>query len=344
MAAESTLITDVSQVTPDWLTGVLQRAGALEHGQVTVIEAAAAATFTATAIPLRVTYSPDAPANAPERLFLKLGRRRSEVDFHNLIAPQTQNVPLIRCYEAMFVNHLGQSHVLLDDLSQTHAAPPDALPLPLATCERLVDILAALHAQWWEHPRLAGDLRPALDDVPGFILRQAQNRFGEFVDLLGDRLSDKRRNWYERILAALPLPAWSARLASHQAVTLAHGDTHFWNFMLPREQGDIYLIDWAVWHLDVGPSDLTYMLTQLCFPERRARIEQPLVRRYHQQLQAYGVGGYDWAQCWEDYRLSLVFHTVWPIFWHGWGSADIWWRGLECFMSAFEDLGCQEFI
>jgi ecdysteroid kinase len=344
MAAATSLITDIAQVTPEWLTGVLQRSGDLDGGQVTAIDVTAAATFTATAIPLRVRYSPAAPPNAPTNLFLKLGRRKSEVDFHNLIAPETKGVPLVRCYEAVFANHLGQSHLLMDDISETHAAPPEGLPLPQAKCERLVDILAGLHAQWWEHPRLAGDLRPVLDDVQGFILGQAQNRFGEFVDLLGDRLSDKRRNWYDRILAALPLPEWKERIASNRQVTLAHGDSHFWNFMFPRQQGEIYLMDWAVWHLDVGPSDLTYMITQLCSPERRARIEQPLVRRYHQQLQANGVGGYDWERCWEDYRLSLVFHAIWPIFWFTFGPNYIWWRGLECFMSAFEDLECQEFL
>ena len=340
----SQVITGIEQVTPDWLTDVLRKAGALETGQVVNVETESKATYTATAIPMTVHYSQDAPQTAPTRLFLKLGRRKPEVDFYHFILPETKGVPVIRCYDSAFANHLGVSHVLMDDVSATHAEPPDALPLSQANCERVMEMLACLHAQWWEHPRLAGDLRPILDDVPGFILGQARQAFGSFVDTLGDRISDKRRGWYERIVACLPLPEWHERMETHRQVTLVHGDTHWWNYLLPRESGDLYLTDWAVWHLNIGPSDLAYVFGQVCYRNWRLQYEQKLLRRYHECLQSYGVSGYDWAQCWHDYRLAMVFHAIWPIFHHQFAPTHLWWRNLECCMSAFEDLGCEEFL
>lgn len=338
------IITSVEQITPAWLTAALQRSGALEQGQVTDMAWESKATYTATAAPLRVSYSPDAPTTAPRSLFLKLGRRKPEVDFYRFIWPETKDVPVIRCYDAAFADHLGQSHLLMDDVSTTHAEPPDALPLPRKSCEEIVDILARFHAQWWEHPRLSGDVGSVADDVPGFIFRQAQSGFGHFVDSLGDRLSEKRRRAYERILSAWPLPEWKGRIQDRQAVTLVHGDTHWWNFMFPRQSGPIYLMDWAVWHINIGASDVAYMLGQLCYPEWRARFEQSLVHYYYTRLIEYGVQRYDWAQCWHDYRLMMVFHTLWPIFHHQFAPNGIWYRNLECCISAFEDLECAELL
>jgi hypothetical protein len=340
----SDVITSIEQVTPEWLTEALRRAGVLPVGEVAAVEARSAATTTATAIPINLRYSDDAPESAPRKLFLKLGRRKSEVDFYHHIYPALRDVPTIRCYDAAFANELGCSHLLMDDISDTHVEPPEALPAPVAICEKQLDRVAALHAQFWESPRLSGDLRPVLDDVTMFVFRQAQANFAHFVDVLGDRLSDKRRGWYERVLASWPLPAWKARVDACQAVTLVHGDTHFWNFLQPKDDGPILLIDWAVWHLNLGPYDAAYMLAQLCYPEWRARFEARLVRHYHQRLMEYGVGGYDWGQCWEDYRLSVVYHTIWPIFHHNWAPPGVWWRNLECVMSAFEDLGCEEML
>ena len=34
-------------------------------------------------------------------------------------------------------------------------------------------------------------------------------------------------------------------------------------------------------------------------------LEKPLLRRYHDQLQAHGVDGYSWDQLWTDYRLMI---------------------------------------
>jgi hypothetical protein len=161
------------------------------------------------------------------------------------------------------------------------------------------------------------------------------------VDALGDRLSAERLQRYEGILAAFP------RYRPNGPKTLVHGDSHWWNFLYPNDPAahPLYLIDWAVWNVNLGVSDIAYTIALQCYPERRARIEQPLVRRYHDRLLRDGIREYDWEQCWEDYRRMVVDHCLWPILWQQCGlSPNIWWFALECTMAAFEGLHCEELL
>ena len=340
------VITDIDQIEPAWLTYALKAHGVLTRGQVVAVHKQAIHANTATAALLNIDYSDEASPSAPQRLFVKLGQRRIEVEFYNHIAPAMPESPAARCYEAVFSAKTGRSHLLFEDLSATHTAPEDELPPSLADTERLVDALAVFHAHWWHHPRLQGDIAAIAEDVPGHVAGVARDGFPGFVDLLGDRLSTERRRLYERIVAAWPLPSYTARLAACQAVTLVHGDTHYWNVLAPRDPAAdrVRIVDWAVWHIGVGPFDLAYMLALSWFPERRARMEQGLLRRYHAHLLEQDVVGYDWDQCRLDYRTALIYHLLWPIFWHRYLPASIWWYALEKGMLAFEDLGCEELL
>ena len=114
--------------------------------------------------------------------------------------------------------------------------------------------------------------------------------------------------------------------------------------MIPTAH-NLYLIDWAEWHVNLGVGDLAYNIALQCYPERRARIEQPLMRRYHNRLLADGIHDYAWEQCWEDYRRMVIEQCLWPIVWHHFDlSPNVWWFALECTLAAIEDLHCEEFL
>src|SRR5262245_59324863 len=152
------LITDPDQLTAERLTGILRAQGVLDRGEVTAVQRRSHASITASVAQLEVSYADLAPPDAPTRLFLKLGGRRIEVEFYNVIAPAMPEAPVPRCYEAVFSLESGRSHLLFGDLSATHYVPEGALPPLLADTERMVDALAQVHAHWWEHPRLGGDI------------------------------------------------------------------------------------------------------------------------------------------------------------------------------------------
>jgi hypothetical protein len=340
------VLTHAAQLTPDWLTQALRARGVLDCGCVTNIRQQSFASKTASVARIEASYSPDASPSAPLHLFLKLGRRRIEVEFFNHVAPSMPDPPVPRCYAAGFDPDLGRSHLLFEDLSATHVDAEEAIPPALPDTERMLDALAQIHAHWWQHPRLRDDIRAISEDVPGYVVGIARERFAGFVDVLGDRLSEERRRIYERVLVLWPPPSVRERKAGERALTLIHSDTHFWNFLLPRDPraDTVRIVDWAVWHIGIGPSDLAYMLAMFWFPERRARMEQGLVRHYHTQLLARGVQAYDWGQCWLDYRTAAIFNLFWPVFWSPYLPQAIWWNALEKAMLAFGDLGCEELL
>jgi hypothetical protein len=340
------VITAIEQITPDWLTDVLRKAGTLERGSVTALETQASERSTAITVRITVTYTDDAPVTAPVNLFLKLGGRANEVYFHQQIAPEMPDAPIIRCYDAVYDEAHHQQHLLFDDASKTHAAPPELISPTQAECQRMLDVLARFHAFWWEHPRFSGDIGQvnAQSDNNGFVTRRTREAFPGFVDFMGDRLSPVRRALYEKMLECWPLPSLLERINRRQMVTLNHGDGHAQNYLLPHGEGRVYLIDWADWRINPGPCDVAFLIGLEFYPERRARMDQALVRYYHERLLKYGVVGYDWAQCWLDYRVGIIANLLMPVFWYSWSPPQFWWHTLEKALLAFQDLRCEELL
>lgn len=48
--------------------------------------------------------------------------------------------------------------------------------------------------------------------------------------------------------------------------------------------------------------------------------EKALVSDYYQSLQLQGVFGYSLDQCWQDYKLALMF---WPVFVSVWFGSQV---------------------
>lgn len=337
------VITELDQVTPEWLDSLLREQGVLSRGAVTAVQLGASETHTATVSPLVISYSADAPPTAPTHLFLKLGRRRIEVDFYNHIAPLMPDPPVVRCYDAAYAADAGRGHLLFADMTATHKEPEGTLPPQRASYEQVIACLASIHAYWWEHPQLDTRVGAVAEDVLGFVIGVAQEAFPAFVDFLGDRLSAERRALYERLFTVWPPPTRQAGTRR----TLVHGDPHLWNFLYPRNPATdrILIIDWAAWRVDVGTDDLAYMIAPFWYPERRARQEQDLLRYYHDVLSARGVTGYSWEQCHLDYRVSVISNLFWPIFWWKYGLPQaIWWHNMERLLLAFDDLNCAELL
>lgn len=336
------LITHISDITPAWLTQALRQGGALPKGEVLRLEARPFSTMTAQAYQLTADYSPNAPPHLPRQFFLKIGHRLNEALFYQHLAPDMPDELVLRPYHIWYETS-GHSQLLFEDLGATHHEAEETLPQPEDVCQRLLALLAGVHAHWWEHPRLSGDIEVLArrDDVLNEVIGRAREHFGDFVAHLGDRLSAARRDYLERVLADWPPPRYRQRIASGRGLTVVHGDAHFWNFLYPKTpHGRIIIADWAVWHINVPSYDPAYMLGLHCSSERRERIERPLLRAYHQALVLHGIDDYEWVDCWEDYRLMMSYQIVWPVFWHAFTPPTIWWYGLENAMSAFEDLEC----
>ncbi|MBV9211686.1 MAG: phosphotransferase [Acidobacteria bacterium] len=352
------VITDTSQVTPDWLTGRLRARGFLPAGRVSEIKISLSLMLPlSVANLLEVYYSSKAAPSLPSKFFLKFSRpdlsaelaaqaNGKEVEFYQLIAAQMPDTHLIRCYDAARAPDSGRIHLLLEDLTTTHAQTEWPQFPSQEECEQAVSALAKLHAFWWEHPRLGKDVGQLLsdDELKDFI-GEVENNVTRFLDFLGDELSPPRREIYERLLAAKHLP-WR-HLTGARRLTLIHGDAHCWNFLYPREpqRERVRLFDWSLWHVDLGARDLAFMMALGWERERRALMELKLLRKYYDGLVACGVKNYSWDECFDDYRWSSIRNLNVPVIqWSQGRNAALWQGNLERALLAYEDLACAELL
>lgn len=354
------LITDMEQVTPDWLTEVLQEQGCLDRGKVVAVEGSPQSTNTSIVSHLEIIYSDDAPRSAPSRLFLKISRpdfssniytsHGKEVEFYNTIVPAMTDPPVVRCYDAVYSPETDRAHILLEDLSETCCRVVWPLPPLMLQCEQVIDCLARIHAFWWEDPRLGKDIGTLLN-VQLFI-QAFEMWFPGFLDFVGDRLFTNEIKLYEKVISSLP-GLWERHLQRRfdegRGLTLVHTDLHFYNFLFPNDpdKDRARIIDWESWSVYIGPHDLAYAIALAWYPKRRRAVERDLVRRYHDSLLKHGVENYDWDDCWHDYRLSAIVNLLAPVLrgamfdesGEGW-----WWDSLEVTLAAFEDLDCAELL
>lgn len=122
-----------------------------------------------------------------------------------------------------------------------------------------------------------------------------------------------------------------------------HGDAHVWNLLYPRDgaASAIRIIDWDGWRIGRGVIDLAYMIALHWCPERRARLEAPLLERYHAGLCAHDVTGYTLDRLREEYRLLVMTMLITPAWQQTSGlHASIWWPHLHRIVAAFDDLDC----
>jgi len=339
---------------PENLTATLRRCGVLSGGRVHDVKAETLPTLISRVIRLRLSY--DGAVGAPGSVIFKGGMPgrsgglwepgSQEVRFYGQLAA-AMSAPLVpRCFEAVWEADTKEWHLLLEDLDESHALPtPWPLPPTQAQCERILRTLARFHAQWWDDPRLGVSVGTwPTEEAAKQQLQVAAERFRSFIDRLGDRLSRERRELYERYLEAAP--RLRARLRLQCNLTVIHADAHVWNFLLPRDDGDdVRIFDWDTWRPGLASNDLAYMMAMHWYPDRRRRLERPLLDHYHAALVAHGVQGYNRRALDDDYRLSVLFQILVPV----WQAAldippAVWWSHLERIMLAVDDLGCRELL
>jgi thiamine kinase-like enzyme len=303
---------------------------------------------------LSISYSSDAPASAPRRLFLKTGTHHlshsgdwlAEISFYQNLAPATSNQTVL-CYAAAYAPNPARFHLLLADHSGTHSHAEWPLPPTQAQLEQAVDCLAAFHAHWWEHPRLGQDVRPRFNQTSlAEWLAVWEQQLARYLDFLGERLAARRRSLYQQALEPL-LALILKRRKNTRHYTLAHQDAHPYNFLFPHDSSadTARLIDWSTWDVELGARDLAYLIALHFFPEHRARVERPLLKRYHDALVARGVQNYQWEQLWDDYRLFVIWNMFVPVEQFWWGvPARVWWLHAERAFLAYDDLGCAELL
>jgi len=119
--------------------------------------------------------------------------------------------------------------------------------------------------------------------------------------------------------AGAQLKALAPALVAHTpaALTPVHGDYRLDNMLFGTAEGGrpLTVVDWQTVQLGLGPSDVAYFLGSAFEPEVRRSCERDLVARYHRGLvDDYGVEGYPFEQCWDDYVRSSYSCMLMAVF------------------------------
>ena len=341
---------------PSYLTAALRKAGALDAGavrEVKVLHERDTVVSHITRLGLRYVGE---SAGSPQTLILKTphagfaktladdGQR--EVVFYTQLASKMPRGLAPHCFDGHFDEESFNWHLLLEDLTDSHElATQWPLPPSREQAVAMVTTLAHWHAAWWDHPDLGSTGTWASTEDSAQRMEIFAGHYDRFADLLGDRLSEERRILYRRLIDQ------SARLSeryhSRRHLSIAHGDAHSWNFMLPRAgvTDTVRLFDFAMWGVNVPTNDLAYMMAIHWYPERRQALERTLLNLYHETLLASGITGYTRGALDRDYRWSVLWHITKPVWlWAINIPPGIWWHHLERVMMAVDDLGCEELL
>jgi len=281
-----------------------------------------------------------APTERRTRIFVNLmGLGRQEVAFYNRVrasVPVTTPRPLGARYDprlarfALVLEDLGARGYTFGDI--TDPCTPDQ-------AHSVVTELARLHAEFWESPRLRGDLAwvhtqprdPNAALVARLIRRSVRQVDERFAHLVPENVRRDSRVVVER-RAELDVRLWLA------PNTLLHGDTHLGNMAFAGN--DPVFFDWQVMRQGPGMRDVAYFLITSLAAEVRDAHQRDLVRAYLDGLRAGGVE-VPFEEAWYRYRLHAVdpwIASVVTVAAGGLQPAAVATLGLERSVEAVQDL------
>ncbi|MCW2942570.1 MAG: hypothetical protein JWN00_5555 [Actinomycetia bacterium] len=308
-------------LTPEWLTQVLQRAGAIDACCVAEVSIEpVGAGQVADSFRCRLSYD-HADSRAPRSVIVKLpaadpvsrasgvaqGLYEREIRFYRELAGVV-DITTPRCLYAEIDTGSGMFALVLDDLAPARDTDQLSGLIPDDACTALLE-LAGLHAARWGDPRQLGlgwlqDLREQYDSL---YTEFVPPLFDGFIERYGDQLEPDHqeiitafRPHLGRYIAGQPGPS-----------TVIHGDYRTDNMLFDAAGATIPLavIDWQTILTGAALVDAAFLLGASLDPADRAAHEHDLVREYHRALTARGVTGYSWDRCWTDYR-RYAYHTL----------------------------------
>jgi len=320
---------ELEDVTPAFLTEVVRTV----HPGVTVtgFELAERKRYgevmvsTSDRLKLRLDYAPGAPADLPRQVAVKMKRSidailgelyQNEVDFYVRVRPSL-DIEAPRVVGGVCDKETALYYLLLEDLSLRDATFPSAVrDNSLAEVHAVLDQMARLHAEFWESPRLSGDL--------AWYQRHGRGSLADRMDrslpvTIGSDMPNNpfKRDLVERLGADLPtLHGFYRALQRHQSTqpqTLLHGDGHIGNtYLLP--DGTAGLLDFQLTAVGCWAHDVNYLIITALPVEERRREERALLAYYCERLRAFGVANPPDAEiAFLEYRRAILwsFYVGW---------------------------------
>jgi hypothetical protein len=323
--------TDPNDLRPEVLTAAMS----VDHPglvveELEVLEAFYAATgraSTADRVILDLDYSKEgasgaAAAGLPRRIVLKTMlvsphapavMYETEVRFYREIRPLVPfESPTF--YGALFDPDSGQFGIVLEDLTERDVVFPNVtMPMSMGPIRSLLRNLAALHAKYWESPKLdrefawmatpkGGGMEEIFKAILPFIMGHIDKEpwRAEILEPIGRSVPDLHEDMLK--IAATTL--------ENAPRTLLHGDTHLGNTYLTGGD-ETGLLDFQLSLRGCYSRDLTYILSTALSIEERRKHERTLIAFYLEELARGGVERVPTMdEAWLLYRQSAYWGLV----------------------------------
>jgi hypothetical protein len=264
------------------------------------------------------------------RLMGELGRlAQTEVLFYRELSPQLTGLPAT--YGSAFDSLTGRYVLVLEDLAVDPCEFPDTLhPLDKDQASIIVELLAKLHATFWERPpewvySASGDHTSLLT---GSLLNTSAHRLAERTSIPvedGRFIIDNYRA--------------VAKIIDNQPNTVMHGDAHPGNVYF--RNGEAGLLDWQAVRRGHPGRELSYtLITGMTTADRQA-CERDLLAVYRQALAAGGGPELNADELWLRYRQGSLYAYVAPLITAGMGgmqAESIAMEGVKRGVAALTDL------
>jgi hypothetical protein len=313
-------IPEIDQISLPWLREVLGRSG---QGTPPICGFAVNTVGTGqAAICARISLQYDGPHAAfPTSLVAKFasdnpssrkaGKENKtylrEVNFYRYLSAGL-SIRTPKCHYADISDSGGEFVLLLEDLAPAEQGDQIGGCTP-ALARTAVLELVGLHAPSWRNAQvldldwLADTNTPGRARAIAGVYRQA---LPAFMDRCTSGLTFEERRLIERLADSDALPSEYPLIENY---CLTHNDYRVDNLLIDEAAGSIHVVDWQTLTVGNPMRDVAYFLGGCLLPDQRAAIEQALVGEYHARLLAAGVAGFDWDQCWADYRRA-TFHGI----------------------------------
>ena len=312
----------LDQVTPTWLTAALGAGGQVQGARVQSCDVEPMGLgkgISSQMARLTPVYESPKPATAPATMIVKLPPQDAndretasrlnlfeiENRFYAELAPEAG----VRVPECFYndMNRTAQEHVLLlEDLTSSQPGD-DVAGSSLEQAEMVVEHLAAMHAAWWDEPRLheLDWMKSWRDPAEAELIQELYERSWPVVEEFGFEIPDTVRDIGRRLA---PHSAGIHRELSESPSTIVHGDVRLDNllFGLTPDAPPLTIIDWQIVGRLRGPYDVATFLVSSLEPNVRSERELRLLDGYYDTLCNRGVEGYDRAACVRDYKLAML--------------------------------------
>jgi hypothetical protein len=277
-----------------------------------------------------------AAQTAATRLMGELGRLgHTEVRFYSQLAPEVAGVP--ESYGAAFDSWTGRYLLVLEDLPASCEFPDTLHPISVDQASLIVELLANLHATFWN--RLSRDGRGPL----GWLYTPS----GDVTSLLtGSLMKTSMKRLAER--TTFPVEGGRFIADNYPAVaalidtpphTVMHGDAHPGNMYF--RDGTAGLLDWQAVRRGHPSRELAYTLITSLTSEDRVAAQRDLLDDYRRALVAAGGPELERDDLWLRYRQGALYAYVAPLITAGMGGMqveDIAMEGLRRGVAALDDL------